>query len=219
MQMMYETVYKALEEVGPKNTYTPQDYLNFFCLGNCEALNESGPSFVVPPLIGSTPHENSWRNRRFMIYVHLKGMIMDDEYVIIGSANINYCSMSGSRDTEVAMGAYQPWHTCKGTPSGPRGQVHGYRMSLWAEHIGGLEQCFTRPESLDCVRRVRQINEWNWSHYISKEIREIKGHLLKYPIEVGPMGRVRPLATFSTFPDVGGDVEGSFCGLQEDLTI
>ncbi|KAF6162535.1 hypothetical protein GIB67_003081 [Kingdonia uniflora] len=112
--------------------------MNFFCLGNREALNESGPSFVLPALIGSTPLENSQRNRRFMIYVHSKGMIMNDEYVIIGSTNINYCSMIGSRDTEIAMGPYHPWHTCKGIPSGPRGQVHGYRMSLWAEHIGGL---------------------------------------------------------------------------------
>ena len=43
-----------------------------------------------------------------MIYVHSKGMIVDDEYVLIGSANINQRSMDGSRDTEIAMGAYQP---------------------------------------------------------------------------------------------------------------
>lgn len=37
MQMMYEMVYKALKEVGLENKYEPQDYLNFFCLGNREA--------------------------------------------------------------------------------------------------------------------------------------------------------------------------------------
>lgn len=36
MQMMYETIYKALVEVGLENKYEPQDYLNFFCLGNRE---------------------------------------------------------------------------------------------------------------------------------------------------------------------------------------
>lgn len=36
MQMMYETVYKALQETGLDNQYEPQDYLNFFCLGNRE---------------------------------------------------------------------------------------------------------------------------------------------------------------------------------------
>ena len=30
------------------------------------------------------------------------------QYVIVGSANINQRSMSGSRDTELAMGAFQP---------------------------------------------------------------------------------------------------------------
>lgn len=36
MQMMYEMIYKALKEVGLDNKYCPQDYLNFFCLGNRE---------------------------------------------------------------------------------------------------------------------------------------------------------------------------------------
>jgi hypothetical protein len=39
MQMMYEIIYDALKEVGLENQYEPQDYLNFFCLGNREALD------------------------------------------------------------------------------------------------------------------------------------------------------------------------------------
>lgn len=58
-----------------------------------------------------------------MIYVHAKGMIVDDEYVILGSANINQRSMAGSRDTEIAMGAYQPHHTWTQKKHQPRGQV------------------------------------------------------------------------------------------------
>ena len=42
--------------------------------------------------------------QKFMVYVHSKGMIVDDEYVILGSANINERSMAGSRDNEIAMG-------------------------------------------------------------------------------------------------------------------
>jgi phospholipase D1/2 len=49
-----------------------------------------------------------------MIYVH---------YVIIGSANINQRSMEGSRDTEIAMGAYQPHYKWAGNTGPPRGQV------------------------------------------------------------------------------------------------
>lgn len=48
---------------------------------------------------------------------------MDDEYVILGSANINQRSMEGTRDTEIAMGAYQPQHTWASKRSSPHGQV------------------------------------------------------------------------------------------------
>lgn len=58
-----------------------------------------------------------------MIYVHAKGMIVDDEYVIMGSANINQRSLDGSRDTEIAMGAYQPHHTWLEKKRHPHGQV------------------------------------------------------------------------------------------------
>lgn len=58
-----------------------------------------------------------------MIYVHSKGMIVDDEAVIIGSANINQRSMEGSRDTEIAMGAYQPHYSWASRHGHPRGQV------------------------------------------------------------------------------------------------
>ena len=60
---------------------------------------------------------------RFMIYVHAKGMIVDDEYVLMGSANINQRSLDGSRDTEIAMGAYQPTYTLSGKKTHPRSQV------------------------------------------------------------------------------------------------
>ena len=63
------------------------------------------------------------KNRRFMIYIHSKGMVVDDEYVIIGSANINQRSMEGTRDTEIAMGAYQPQHTFSSKLYNPHGQV------------------------------------------------------------------------------------------------
>jgi len=38
-----------------------------------------------------------------LIYVHSKLMIVDDNYVIMGSANINDRSMLGTRDSEIAV--------------------------------------------------------------------------------------------------------------------
>ena len=58
-----------------------------------------------------------------MIYVHSKGMVVDDEFVLIGSANINQRSLEGTRDTEIAMGGYQPHHSWAKKGSRPRGQV------------------------------------------------------------------------------------------------
>ena len=58
-----------------------------------------------------------------MIYVHSKGMIVDDEYLVMGSANINQRSMDGCRDTEIAIGAYQPCYSWEKKEEPPKGQV------------------------------------------------------------------------------------------------
>ncbi|EXC11731.1 Phospholipase D beta 1 [Morus notabilis] len=122
MQMMYETIYKALVEAGLEGAYSPQDYLNFFCLGNREAV-DGNDTVVTGSPAANTPPALSRKSRRFMIYVHSKGMIVDDEYVILGSANINQRSMEGTRDTEIAMGAYQPHHTWARKLRNPCGQL------------------------------------------------------------------------------------------------
>ncbi|KAA8522329.1 hypothetical protein F0562_013310 [Nyssa sinensis] len=219
MQMMYEVIYKALEQEGLENKYEPQDYLNFFCLGNREAEDREDTSYAGNSTALKTPQALTQKNRRFMIYVHSKGMIVDDEYVILGSANINQRSLEGTRDTEIAMGAYQPHHTWARKGSSPHGQIYGYRMSLWAEHIGAVEACFMQPESLECVRRVKSLSELNWKQYAADEVTEMKGHLLKYPIEVDRTGKVKPLPGCETFPDMGGNILGTFTAIQENLTI
>jgi phospholipase D1/2 len=38
-----------------------------------------------------------------IIYIHAKLLIVDDRYVIIGSANINDRSLLGSRDHEIGV--------------------------------------------------------------------------------------------------------------------
>ncbi|KAM7525676.1 hypothetical protein LguiA_015578 [Lonicera macranthoides] len=219
MQMMYDVIYAALEEVGLQNEYEPQDYLNFFCLGNRETLDSQLISDSGNSNAANTPQAQTKKSRRFMIYVHSKGMIVDDEYVIVGSANINQRSLEGTRDTEIAMGAYQPNYTWATQQSNPHGQIYGYRKSLWAEHIGGVEQCFERPESLECMRQIRWMSEQNWKQYAAEEVSEMRGHLLKYPVDVDRTGKVKPLPGFETFPDVGGNILGTFTAIQENLTI
>ncbi|KAK3156965.1 hypothetical protein QOZ80_2AG0114420 [Eleusine coracana subsp. coracana] len=217
MQMMYETIYRALKEAGLDEIYEPQDYLNFFCLGNREVPDRTGTSNASNT--PNNPQEQARNNRRFMVYVHSKGMIVDDEYVIIGSANINQRSMEGTRDTEIAMGAYQPQYTWANKVSAPRGQIYGYRMSLWAEHIGAIEENFNHPESLECMRRVRHLGEENWKQFVADDVTEMRGHLIKYPVSVDRGGKVNPLPGCTTFPDMGGNICGSLSvGIQENLT-
>ena len=62
-----------------------------------------------------------------MIYVHSKLMVVDDAYVITGSANINQRSLDGDRDSELAIGAYQPSHLCSHYQDVPNGDVHKFR--------------------------------------------------------------------------------------------
>ncbi|XP_072982915.1 phospholipase D delta-like isoform X6 [Typha latifolia] len=213
MKMMYQIIGQELRSLKFENAH-PQDYLNFYCLGNRELSMDRSP-----------PSENdaaamSQKYRRFMIYVHGKGMIVDDEYVILGSANVNQRSLDGSRDTEIAMGAYQPHHTWEAKKAYPHGQVYGYRRSLWTEHLGQVDtQLVEEPDSLECVKFVNQIAEDNWARYTTTEVIPLQGHLLKYPINVDAVGNVSLLPGFHTFPDVGGNVLGEPTPLPDELTM
>ncbi|XP_030523736.1 phospholipase D delta-like [Rhodamnia argentea] len=206
MQMMYRVVARELKQMQLKDSH-PQDYLNFYCLGKRED-NSDQPS---PDIAVS----EAYKSQRFMIYVHAKGMVVDDEYVLLGSANINQRSLAGTKDTEIAMGAYQPHHTWALKKRHPRGQVYGYRMSLWAEHLGEVEGCFNEPGSLECVKKVNEIAGNNWSNFKAKG--SLQGHLLQYPIQVDQEGKVGPLPGSEEFPDVGGKVVGAHSNTLPDV--
>lgn len=219
MQMMYEVVAKELKAMKVKNAH-PQDYLNFYCLGNREKLPDTLSCHVNQTNRNGESHtvSASQKFQRFMIYVHAKGMVVDDEYVIIGSANINQRSMAGSRDTEIAMGSYQPHHTWGKKKRHPRGQVYGYRMSLWAEHLGMVDKCFKEAETLDCVKRVNAIAGDNWTRFVADDFAPLQGHLMKYPVAVDVNGKVSAIPGRESFPDVGGKILGGRTTLPDALT-
>ncbi|KAF4377567.1 hypothetical protein G4B88_006847 [Cannabis sativa] len=198
MQMMYEVIAKALK--AAKSDLKPEDYLNFYCLGNREDFEEVQSSTDTAVVSES-------QNR----------MIVDDEYVIIGSANINQRSLAGTKDTELAMGSYQPYHTWARRKRHPRGQIYGYRMSLWAEHLGKLDHCFEEPENLDCVKMVNDIAIRNWNNFMTEEFTPLQGHLLKYPLHVNEDGKVVPLSDCDSFPDVGGKIIGAHSATLPDV--
>ncbi|GJM94747.1 hypothetical protein PR202_ga11422 [Eleusine coracana subsp. coracana] len=73
--------------------------------------------------------------------------------------------MDGARDSEIAMGAYQPHHLAAAASRPARGQVHGFRMALWYEHLGAVDDVFTRPETVECVRKVNAMADRYWDLY------------------------------------------------------
>jgi phospholipase D1/2 len=76
-----------------------------------------------------------------IVYVHSKLLIVDDRITIIGSANINDRSMTGDRDSEVAV-RYEDTEMIEGTMNGEPCQVgkfsHSLRTFIFREHLGLL---------------------------------------------------------------------------------
>ncbi|KAL9238102.1 hypothetical protein vseg_012573 [Gypsophila vaccaria] len=205
MEMMYTDITLALRAKGI--VANPKDYLSFFCLGNREVKKSGEYEPEEHPEPGSD-YSRAQANRRFMIYVHAKMMIVDDEYIIVGSANINERSMNGARDSEIAMGAYQPYHLCH-MNAAARGEIHGFRMSLWYEHLGMLDDAFQNPESEECVHKVNQIAQNYWDLYSSEALEhDLPGHLLTYPIGITEEGEVAELPGTEFFPDTKARVLG-----------
>ncbi|GAV80759.1 LOW QUALITY PROTEIN: C2 domain-containing protein/PLDc domain-containing protein/PLD_C domain-containing protein, partial [Cephalotus follicularis] len=206
MEMMYSDVAQVLKQKGLDTN--PREYLTFFCLGNRETkkIGEYQPPETPEP---GSDYSRAQQARRFMIYVHAKMMIVDDEYIIIGSANINQRSMDGARDSEIAMGAFQPHHLATNQPA--MGQIYKFRMGLWKEHLGVHEDSiFQHPESVSCVQRLNQLADINWKMYSSDTLdQDLPRHLLCYPIEVAKNGAITTLQGFKNLPDTKAPVLGN----------
>ncbi|KAE8687668.1 Phospholipase D alpha 1 [Hibiscus syriacus] len=197
---------KALNKKGLNAK--PRDYLTFFCLGNKETkkVGEYVPTEKPEP---GSDYARAQQARRFMIYVHAKMMIVDDEYIIIGSANINQRSMDGGRDSEIAMGAFQPHHIATDRQRA-KGQIYGFRIALWQEHLGLLHNSFQNPESLQCVNTVNATADELWDMYSSDTVvQDLPGHLLRYPIEISNTGGITTLPNTEFFPDTKARVLGT----------
>lgn len=177
----------------------PTDYLSFFCLGKRENIA------CVPANLSSTFNNSiaaKMRNSlRLMIYVHSKMAIFDDEYIILGSANINERSMNGNRDTEMAFGAYQP-------NVQQEGDVRSFRLALWAEHIGTHMQEHLFPSSLECMKTMRRIGRSNLSNYFKPVQMDTDSHLMTYPLKIEADGCLHDYPDFKFFPDTSGLVVG-----------
>ncbi|CAL4138873.1 unnamed protein product [Meganyctiphanes norvegica] len=204
MEMMYRKIAKAIKKA--KIDAHPTDYLGFFSPAKRESPEEV-PDDLEPADEGTVAGK-ARENMRFMIYVHSKMAIFDDEYIIIGSANINERSMSGNRDSEMAIGTYQPKYTKEEHGQEIAGDVRSFRLALWAEHTGAHADYHLQPWTQDCMRNMRMQSGENLVSYIDSLPEHNDSHLLVYPFQVTQDGKVIERDDIDEFPDTSAKIAG-----------
>ena len=91
----------------------------------------------------------------------------------------------------------------------PKGEVYGYRMALWLEHLGGkYDPLYNQPHSLACVKRVNYLAEQNWLQFSGEEDCDMTGHLITFPCVVDKSGAITPRTKDGHFSDIDNDIEG-----------
>ena len=126
VRLMQDTISRGkdslIEQLINKGVDNWYDFIGFYGLRNHDVLN-------------GRPIEN-------LIYVHSKLMIVDDKYVIMGSANINDRSMRGKRDSEIAC-LTEDTSLIESKMGGESYKAakfaHDLRSRLFMEHLGSDE--------------------------------------------------------------------------------
>ena len=114
-------------------------------------------------------------NKRYMVYVHSKWMIVDDRCAILGSANLNERSLAGDRDSEICV------FLEAGKSAGAAvQQLTAFRTLLWSEHLLNkgtpADPNWTTPESDACVAGVAGAAFRNYL-YFRRGLRHVNLHV------------------------------------------
>ena len=126
--------------------------------------------------------------------------------------------MAGDRDTEIAIGSYQPQHVATASIL-PRGDVHAFRLSLWAAHTGVNDPIYDNPQTPECARHINEIAQQNWDIYAGKAVIDLPAPLMKYPLIVGDDGIIQTKPGAEKFPDTTANVNGSQTNIPNLLTL
>ena len=160
-----------------QNSSSVADWRKYFTVGflanwsNAGGLTTSG-----------SRAEKCRKNKRYMVYVHSKFMLIDDRFMIIGSANLNERSLAGGRDSEIAVGIW-PNITKQDTCSA---QARKFRQRLFTEHFGSLPASWDTPEKDACVNAIHTIGRDNYQLFNAGKTsdggKSKKGHFCMWPI-------------------------------------
>lgn len=104
-----------------------------------------------------------------LVYVHSKLMIVDDETVLIGSANINDRSLIGSHDSEIAV-FVRDLERFPSRIAGKAKEVSAFarslRLKLWKEHTGVENEAILEdPLSESCEKAWKSTAAANTEFY------------------------------------------------------
>ncbi len=185
--LQWSTIKYMIKELGS----AWEDYLSFYFVAQW-----SNQDLYDPKKIKTRP-ERLKASQRYMIYVHSKLMIVDDKYVIIGSANLNERSLAGDRDTEICVGL---WPDTSNTDTAQLNEtqakldVQSFRKRIWLEHLGSgwgdklydgkVAEIYAWPGSLKCIKAVQEIAATNYSHFLRGQRSDKDGHLMLWPIRL-----------------------------------
>lgn len=125
--------------------------------------------------------------RTEQVYVHSKLLIVDDRFVIVGSANINDRSLAGGRDSELAVLLMDlNTHTAPLDGKNPlhvRTLAHEMRVNLWKKHFGLLGHSdLVQPASLlaSLIDKPAHPATWRAIQAVAKGNAEAYGQAFKW---------------------------------------
>lgn len=168
MEWMAKSIYAEAQPRGKDW----RDYLSFGFLAHWNTV--PAPTRKT----SGTREERVKGNKRYMIYVHSKLMIVDDRYVIFGSANLNERSLAGDRDLEICCAMWPG----RGREAECVPQVQAFRQGLWSEHFGpALPAGWESPESAGCIASVRAKARSNWINFRQLTKGPADGHYCVWP--------------------------------------
>jgi hypothetical protein len=106
-------------------------------------------------------------------------MIVDDQFLILGSANLNERSLAGNRDSEICVSVQPAAATLADVKKG----IGDFRKAIWAAHVDlNLVPNLDFPETAMCAQSLRALGRENWQD-MTEGRRTRKGQLINIPFQ------------------------------------
>jgi phospholipase D1/2 len=179
-QFQWATIRSMVQMIEAQTGRDASELMSVFFLAKWHDLGgQLGPRL---PNVNNDRNGNVLANQRYLIYVHSKFMLIDDRYMIIGSANLNERSLNGGRDSEIAVGV---WPSDDTTIATCITEAKSFRHGIWSEHLGPTfpSDSFDNPASPACIKAVRDVAAENYKAFREgRRDDSVHGHLCLWPL-------------------------------------